>query len=58
MKELERVIKENKHLQKMDHYLKELNKILVYNMNPYEGKKLMYDLERKVLRDNTFTIYN
>lgn len=58
MKELGKIMKEMSHLQKMDHYLKELNKILVYNMNPYEGKKLMYDLERKVLRDNTFTIYN
>lgn len=51
-------MKEQKTIQTMDYYLKELNKVLVYNMSPYEGKKLMYDLERKVLRDNTQIIYN
>lgn len=58
MKELKRIMKEEKKIQTMDYYLKELNKVLIFNMTPYEGKKLMYDLERKVLRDNTLKIYN
>lgn len=57
MLELTRVQRKLIELTKIDYFLKQLNKILVCNMSPDEMKKLMYDLERSVLRDNTWKTY-
>lgn len=58
MKELEKIQLENFNKTSFQYFIDHLNATLKIDMHPYEVKKIIHDLERDLLNDNSLIVYN